>query len=124
MMKTFSFEKLEVWQDAKELTHQIYKVTKNYPDDERFGLVSQLRRAMISVTSNIAEGSSRMSPKDQAHFYHLAFSSLMEVLSQILISIELSYINPDSEDLFRKQISKIANKLNSLRSSSIQRVNK
>jgi len=123
MMKTFSFEKLEVWQDAKELTHQIYKVTKNYPDDERFGLVSQLRRAMISVTSNIAEGSSRMSPKDQAHFYHLAFSSLMEVLSQILISIELGYINPDSEDLFRKEISKIANKLNSLRSSSIQRVN-
>ena len=124
MMKTFSFEKLEVWQDAKELTHQIYKITKTYPDDEKFGLVSQLRRAVISVTSNIAEGSSRMSPKDQAHFYHLAFSSLMEVLSQILISIELSYINPDSEDLFRKQISKIANKLNSLRSSSIQRVNK
>ena len=122
-MKTFSFEKLEVWQDAKELTHQIYKITKTYPDDEKFGLVSQLRRAMISVTSNIAEGSSRMSPKDQAHFYHLAFSSLMEVLSQILISIELGYINPDSEDLFRKEISKIANKLNSLRSSSIQRVN-
>jgi len=70
MMKKFSFEKLEVWQDAKELTHQIYKVTKNYPDDEKFGLVSQLRRAMISVTSNIAEGSSRMSPKDQAHFYN------------------------------------------------------
>lgn len=124
MMKKFSFEKLEVWQDAKELTHQVYKVTKNYPDDEKFGLVSQLRRAMISVTSNIAEGSSRMSPKDQAHFYHLAFSSLMEVLSQILISIELGYINPDSEDLFRKEISKITNKLNSLRSSSIQRVNK
>lgn len=124
MMKTFSFEKLEVWQDAKELTHQIYKVTKNYPDDEKFGLVSQLRRAMISVTSNIAEGSSRMSPKDQAHFYHLAFSSLMEVLSQILISIELGYINPGSEDVFRKEISKIANKINSLRSSNIQRVNK
>ena len=123
-MKAFSFEKLEVWQDAKALTQVIYKCTRSFPDEEKFGLVSQLRRAMISVTSNIAEGSSRMSPKDQAHFYHIAFSSLMEVLSQILISIELGYIPKKSEDSFRKEISKISNKLNSLRKSSLKKLNK
>ncbi len=121
-VKKFSFEKLEVWQDAKGLTHQVYKATKDFPNEEKYGLVSQLRRAVISVTSNIAEGSSRMSPKDQAHFYHLAFSSLMEVLSQIIISFELGYISED--ELFRIEISKIANKLNSLRKSSLNPVNK
>jgi four helix bundle protein len=121
-MKKFSFEKLEVWQDAKGLTHLVYKATKNFPSEEKYGLVSQLRRAVISVTSNIAEGSSRMSSKDQAHFYHLAFSSLMEVLSQIIISFELGYI--PEEESFRIEISKIANKLNSLRKSSLNPVNK
>lgn len=123
-MKVFNFEKLEVWQDAKVLTQQIYKITRAFPDEEKFGLISQLRRAMISVTSNIAEGSSRISPKDQAHFYHLAFSSLMEVLSQILISVELGFIESDTEDDFRKEISKISNKLNSLRNSSIKQLSK
>ena len=80
-------------------------------------MVSQLRRAVISVSSNIAEGSSRMSPKDQAHFYQIAFSSLMEVLSQIIISFELGYI--DEQESFRQEISKIANKLNALRKSRI-----
>ena len=123
-MKVLSFEKLEVWQDAKALTQVIYKSTRSFPDEEKFGLVSQLRRAIISVTSNIAEGSSRMSPKDQAHFYHIAFSSLMEVLSQILISIELGYLPKKSEDSFRKEISKVSNKLNSLRKSSLKKLNK
>lgn len=123
-MKVFSFENLEVWQETKDLTKELYKITKDFPDEEKFGLVSQIRRAMISVSSNIAEGSSRISPKDQAHFYHLAFSSLMEVLSQILISIELGYVLPNNEGLLRDEISKIANKLNSLRISSIKRINK
>lgn len=123
-MKVFSFEKLEVWKDAKVLTKEIYSITRSFPDDEKFGLVGQLRRAIISVSSNIAEGSSRMSPKDQAHFYHIAFSSLIEVLSQILISIELGYIHEDSEELFRKEISKISNKLNALRKSSLNQVHK
>ena len=116
-MKIFSFEKLEVWQDAKCLTLLVYKATKDFPSEEKFGLVSQLRRAVISVSSNIAEGSSRMSPKDQAHFYQIAFSSLMEVLSQIIISVKLGYIQ--EEDSFRQEISKIANKLNALRKSRI-----
>jgi four helix bundle protein len=67
-MKKFSFEKLEVWRNAKGLTHLVYKATKDFPSEEKYGLVSQLRRSVMSVTSNIAEGSSRMSSKDQAHF--------------------------------------------------------
>lgn len=116
-MHIFGFEKLEVWKDAKVLTILVYKVTKDFPSDEKYGLVSQMRRAVISVSSNIAEGSSRISPKDQAHFYQIAFSSLMEVLSQIIISVELGYIG--DQDSFRLEISKIANKLNALRKSRI-----
>ena len=76
-MKVFSFEKLAVWQDAKGLTKVIYTLTSSFPENEKFGLVSQLRRAMISVTSNIAEGSSRTSHKDQARFYQIGYSNLM-----------------------------------------------
>lgn len=121
-MHIFSFEKLEVWQDAKYLTVLVYSITKDFPSEEKYGLVSQLRRAVISVSSNIAEGSSRTSAKDQAHFYQIAFSSLMEVLSQIIISFELGYIK--EQDSFRVEISKIANKLNGLRKSSLDRIRK
>jgi four helix bundle protein len=116
-MKEFSFERLEVWRDAKALTVEIYTITKDFPDEEKFGLVKQIRRAIISVSSNIAEGSGRTSPKDQAHFYQMAFSSLLDVLSQLLISIELGFINKDKEIQLHEQIIKISNKLNSLRKS-------
>ena len=121
-MHVFGFEKLEVWQDAKCLTLLVYKATKDFPSEEKYGLVSQLRRAVISVSSNIAEESSRMSPKDQAHLYQIAFSSLMEVLSQIIISVDLGYM--DEQDSFRLEISKIANKLNALRNSSLSSIKK
>jgi len=121
-MKTFSFENLEVWKDTKEFTVILYKLTKSFPDDERFGLISQLRRAVISVSSNISEGSSRATAKDQAYFYNLAFSSLMEVHSQILVSIELNFIQKEKEEELRDIIAKIGNKLNALRNASLKRV--
>jgi four helix bundle protein len=92
-MYTFSFEKLIVWQEARSLTKNIYKITKTFPDEERFGLTSQLRRAMISVCSNLAEGSSRAHSKEQTQFYQIAYSSLMEVLNQIIIESDLEYID-------------------------------
>jgi hypothetical protein len=73
-MYTFSFERLEVWNKSRLLTKRTYKVTQNFPDSEKFGIVSQLRRSVISICSNIAEGSSRRSKKDQAHFYNIAYS--------------------------------------------------
>lgn len=80
-----SFEKLQVWNDARGLVKQVYTLTEQFPITEKYGLVSQMRRAVVSVVSNIAEGSGRSSQKDQAHFYQIAFSSLIELLNQFII---------------------------------------
>jgi len=93
MSYKFSFEKLNVWIDSKELIKIIYEITLTFPEVEKFGLTNQLRRASISVASNLAEGTSRITVKDKAHFSTMAFSSLMEVLSQIIIANELNYIS-------------------------------
>jgi S23 ribosomal protein. len=116
-MFVYSFEKLGVWKDAKELSKDIYQITKKFPEEEKFGLVSQLRRASISVASNIAEGSARKTRKDQAYFTVIAFSSSIEALNQIIISFELGFISNVEYETLRKQIEKITNKLNSLRNS-------
>src|ERR1035437_10423548 len=89
----YSFEKLEVWHDARELTKIIYKITKAFPDDERFGITNQMRRSVISVSSNIVEGSYRSTGKDKSNFMTKAYSSLMELLNQSIVSLDLSYIN-------------------------------
>ena len=115
----FSFEKLDVWQDSRSLTKVIYEVTKSFPDSEKFGLVSQMRRASVSVSSNIAEGSSRTSKKDQAHFYQIAYSSLMELLNQVIISTDLEFLNEGLESQVRNHIGKVSNKLNALRKSRL-----
>ena len=118
-MFEYSFEKLEVWKDSVEFVKLIYKVTKQFPDKEKFGLVSQLRRASISISSNLSEGTSRITNKDKAHFTTMAFSSAMEVLNQLIISKELEFINEEDFLESRKQLSKITNKLNSLRKSQL-----
>ncbi|MEW6702910.1 MAG: four helix bundle protein, partial [Bacteroidota bacterium] len=87
----FGFEKLIVWQNSRQLTAIIYKITDAFPREERYCLVDQIRRAMISVVSNLAEGSSRISSKDHAHFTNLAYSILMEVLNQLYIANDLKY---------------------------------
>ena len=116
-MRMFNFEKLQVWQKSKDLVIQIYKVTKYYPKEELYGLTSQLRRAAISVSSNLAEGSSRKTGKDMAYFTTLAYSSLMEVMNQLIISYELAYL-PEREYLeFRSTIEEIGRMLNALRNS-------
>lgn len=91
-MYTYSFEKLAVWVKAKELTKSIYQVTSQFPDAERFGLISQLRRASVSICSNIAEGSARKSYKDKVHFTTMAFGSAVEILNQLILSFELHFI--------------------------------
>jgi len=113
----YGFEKLEVWQKAKELTKVIYKVTEQFPDREKFGLIQQIRRCAVSVASNIAEGSARKTNKDKAHFTTMAYSSLMELLNQIIISYELNYVTAEDYQEIRAQIQKISYMLNSLRNS-------
>ncbi|MCF6307805.1 MAG: four helix bundle protein [Flavobacteriaceae bacterium] len=119
MSYLFSFEKLTVWVDSKELIKLIYSVTKNFPNEEKFGLTNQLRRATVSVASNLAEGTSRKTNKDKAHFTTISYSSLMEVLNQIIISKELNFINEKDYLTIRESIQKIANKLNALRNAQL-----
>lgn len=121
MSYIFSFEKLNVWKDSKELIKSIYKISRDFPDDEKFGLTSQLRRASISIASNIAEGTSRHTNKDKAHYTTMAYSSTMEVLNQIIIANELELISEEKYKELRNQIEKISNKLNALRNSQLNK---
>jgi len=106
-MKTFSFEKLQVWQKSKDFVVCVYKLTNGFPVEEKYGLTSQLRRACISISSNIAEGSSRKTPKDQNRFYVIAYSSGIEVLNQLIISEALQYIDNAQLKESRKKITQI-----------------
>ena len=114
-MYQFSFEKLDVWIESKELTKSIYTIVSKFPESEKFGLISQLRRASISIASNIAEGSARKTYKDKAYFTTIAFGSAVEVLNQLIISYELGFITKDDYSDLRSKIESITNKLNSLR---------
>lgn len=93
-----SFRKLNVYIRAKELVRQVYEIIKKFPREEQYALCDQLRRAVISMPSNIAEGSGRQSQKDQAHFYTIAYGSLMEVLSQLDVACDLGYITQEEFD--------------------------
>ena len=88
-----SFRKLDAYIYAKDLVKQVYALIKKFPKEEQYALCDQLRRAVISIPSNIAEGSGRTTPKDQAHFYTMAFGSLMEVLAQLDVACELEYLS-------------------------------
>jgi four helix bundle protein len=92
-------------------------LTKKFPDAERFGLTSQMRRAAVSICSNIAEGSSRISKKDQSHFYTMAFSSTMELLNQLIISKELMFMLKEELEFSRLKIEQITKSLSSLQRS-------
>lgn len=121
MPHTFSFEKLNVWVDSKGLVKLIYTVTKEFPSEEKFGLTNQLRRASISVASNLAEGTSRKTNKDKAHFTTIAFSSLMEVLNQLIIAKDLDFLSEIDYQTLRQEVEKISNKLNSLRNAQLNK---
>ena len=95
-MEIFGYRKLVAYQKAKEVVKKTYKLLKKFPSEERYAMCEQLRRAALSITSNIAEGVNRFSVKDKAHFIEIAYGSLMEVSSQFEIAEELDYIS--SED--------------------------
>lgn len=88
----FPFEKLDVWQKAIDFAHLVYRVTRVFPDEERFGLTSQMRRAAVSISSNLAEGSSRFSHDDFGRFVEIATSSLFEVVSQAKIAQQQGFL--------------------------------
>lgn len=93
MSKTF--KDLIVWQKSHELVLLVYKHTKDFPNDERYGLTSQMRRAAVSIAANIAEGSKRKSDKDYAHFLNMSEGSLEELKYYFILSNDLNYCNVD-----------------------------
>lgn len=95
-MLQLNHKKLDVWQQSIEFVELIYELTNKLPAEERFGLTSQLRRASVSVSSNIAEGSARKSNKERARFFEIARSSLVEIDPQLIIAIRLNFISRES----------------------------
>jgi len=115
------FTDLEVWKVGHELVLEIYKITKDFPKSETYGLISQLRRSASSVTSNIAEGFSRYSFKDKIRFYYNARSSISESQNHIIISRDVGYIDQDQARILLEQTKQIRKLLSGLiRSTSKQ----
>ena len=122
-MRSFSFERLDVWNKSRILTKEIYLLSSKFPIEEKFGLTNQIRRASVSISSNLAEGSSRHSSKDQARFTEIAYGSLMEVLNHLITAQDLNFINNTPVEKLRPLVEEISNKLNRLRESQIRRGN-
>jgi len=114
---SFRFEKLDVWHRAVELARLIYEVTRPFPTEERYGLTAQLRRAAVSISANIAEGSGRPSPRDFAHFLDQAYGSTMEVVSLAEVAAGLGWIHHDVLVQVRSLAAKVAAMLSGLRKS-------
>jgi four helix bundle protein len=97
----FNFEKLDAWHHALDLAGSVYNLTKTFPPEERFGLTNQMRRAAVSISSNIAEGSSRSSRIDYARFVEIATGSVFEVMSQAFLARRQGFLaNDDFEKLY------------------------
>jgi four helix bundle protein len=113
----FGFEKLDVWHKAVELCDSVYALTRPFPADERFGLTSQMRRSSISVASNIAEGSGRSSSGDFGRFIEFAYSSLMELVTQLNIALRQGFVSKQTYQDADGKSEDIARMLSGLRSS-------
>ena len=116
----FAFRQLTVYQQSRFLVKEIYFLLDKYPDKEKYALCDQLRRAVVSVPSNIAEGMSRRSIKEQIHFIEIAYGSLMEVLCQMEISVDLGYVSELEFQKIEKLIETVAKLLSGLRKSLVR----
>lgn len=118
----YSFETLRVWQESRRLVVAVYKLLDGFPKFEKYALCDQLRRAIVSVPSNIAEGSGRSSLKEQIHFLEISYGSLMESYNQLLIAADLNYIDNKSLDILKPDIDNVAKMLNGLRNSFLKKL--
>jgi four helix bundle protein len=114
-----NYKNLKIWLEAMDLVTEIYSITSDFPDTEKYGLINQLRRASISIPSNIAEGTSRPSQKEFKHFLHIALGSSFEVTTQIELSFRLNFITEeirnhllDIKDLLQRKIQSFLKQLN------------
>ena len=113
----YSFQKLKVWQEAKKLVVDVYNLLDKFPQFEKYALCDQIRRAIVSVPSNIAEGSGRKSLKEQIHFLEISYGSLMEAYNQLLIAVDLTYISKESVEAIKLSIDGVAKMINGLSKS-------
>ena len=113
-MEVFGYRKLIAYQKAKDVVKRTYKLLKQFPAEERYAMCDQLRRASVSVSSNIAEGVNRYSVKDKSHFIEMAYGSLMEVSSQFEIAEELGFISCDDRLSMDQLIEEVARLLSGL----------
>jgi len=118
----YSFEKLRVWQAARDLSKAVYFTTAKFPQREIYGLVSQCNRAAVSVAANLAEGSSRQSRKDQAHYSEIAYGSLMELACLLILATDTGILQAEAEQLLRGSIEQLSSQLNALHRSQRARI--
>jgi len=117
MRTRFRFEKLEVWQEARKINQVVCRLTRKFPREELFAMTSPIRRASISVSSNIAEGSGRNSDKDFAHFLEQAYGSLMEVASIFYLALDEGYVKESDLDPLFDELERLAKRTVSLNRS-------
>ena len=115
----YPFEKLRVWESARELVGSVYKASRAFPRTEMYGLTSQTNRAAVSVAANLAEGSSRTSRKDQAHFSQIAYGSLMELAYLLILAVDLGFLPSVEESDLRLGIESVSRQLNALRATQV-----
>jgi four helix bundle protein len=109
--RAFRFERIEAWQLARAFTKAVYRASRGFPKEEMFALTSQIRRASVSISSNIAEGSGRNSDVDFAHFLEIAYGSLMEVVSQLFIALDESYFTEAEFEALADEADVLASKI-------------
>lgn len=114
---SYSFEKLLAWQESRSLVKDIYVLINKYPKCEQYALCDQLRRASISIPSNIAEGNTRTSSKERIHFIDIAYGSLMEIYCQMILSKDLDYIDNNELSVIKTKIDKVSKLLSVLKNS-------
>lgn len=117
MTAEFRFEKLQVWQRAVTLADIVYELTEHFPKDERFGLTNQMRRAAISISSNIAEGTSRSSDTEFARYLEIAYGSLMEIMSQAFVAERRGFLGKEQLAQLKSESGEVARMLSGLRES-------
>ena len=118
----FSYRKLNVYQLSKNLVTDVYKLVEKFPKAETYALSDQMRRAVISIPSNIAEGTSKASPREQFHFIEVAYGSLMEIMCQTEIAFDQHYIAQDDLSLIEEKIVSIYKMLSSMQSTLKSRI--
>lgn len=116
------FTDLRVWREGHALAIRVYRETKKFPKEERFGISSQMQRAAVSITSNIAEGFGRVSVREKLHFYTIARGSLLELENQTLLSTDLGFLLREDSDVLRESLANTHKLINALISSTRSRL--